>query len=82
MDKIEKALKKLNKKEKQKIKGILNQISDSNFRNLDFKKLKGRNDIYRVRKGDIRIIFRKAKNNSIKILAIERRNSQTYKKVR
>lgn len=80
MDRIEKALKKLNHKERQKFKDILVQINDGDFRNLDLKKLKGRTDIYRVRKGNIRVIFYKTKNDSIKILAIERRRSKTYKK--
>lgn len=80
MDRIEKALKGLNHKERQKLKDILIQINDSDFRNLDLKKLKGRTDIYRIRKGNIRVIFHKTKNNSIKILVIERRSSKTYKK--
>ncbi len=82
MDRIEKALKNLNSKEKKKLKNILSQINSGNFRSLDLKKLKGRTDIYRVRKGDIRVIFRQEKNNSLKILAIERRNSKTDKKSR
>lgn len=79
MDKIRKALNKLNSKEKQKFKEILAQIKTGNFQGLDLKKLKGRNDIFRVRKGNMRIIFRKTVN-SIKILTLERRSSKTYKK--
>ena len=79
MDRIKKALSKLNLKEKQKIKEILLQVNKGNFQNLDTKKLKGNNNIFRVRKGGIRIIFRKI-NNSIKVLVIERRGSKTYKK--
>ena len=79
MDKIQKALSKLNSKEKHKFKEILIQIDADNFQNLDLKKLKGRKDIFRVRKSGIRIIFRKT-NNLIKILTIERRGSKTYKK--
>ena len=79
MDKIQKALSKLNAKEKRKLKEILIQIDTGNFQNLDLKKLKGRSDIFRVRKNDIRIIFRKT-NSFIKVLTIERRGSKTYKK--
>lgn len=78
MDKIEKALDKLSSKEKQKIKEILLQIDKGNFKNLDTKKLKGKNNIFRVRRGNIRIIFCKI-NNSIKVLTIERRGSKTYR---
>jgi len=80
MDRIEKALKSLNHKERQKLKDILVQINDGDFRNLDLKKLKVRTDIYRIRKGNIRVILHKTKNNSIKILVIEYRSSKTYKK--
>ena len=79
MDKIKKALSKLSLKENQKVKEILLQIDKSSFQGLNTKKLKGRIDIFRVRQGNIRIIFSK-KNNSIKVLTIERRGSKTYKK--
>lgn len=80
MDRIEKALRKLSYKERKKLKDILAQINDGDFRKLNLKKLKGKTDIYRVRKGDIRIIFHKIKSDPIKILAVERRSSKTYKK--
>ncbi|MBU2068584.1 type II toxin-antitoxin system RelE/ParE family toxin [Patescibacteria group bacterium] len=79
MDKIKKALNRLSLEEKQKIKEILLQIDKGSFQNLDTKKLKGKDNIFRIRKGNIRIIFCK-RNNSIKILTIERRGSKTYKK--
>jgi len=79
MDKIKKALNKLSSEEKQKIKEILLQLDKGSFQNLDTKKLKGKNNIFRVRQGNIRIIFYKT-NNSIKVLTIERRGSKTYKK--
>ncbi len=79
MDKIEKALNKLSFKEKQKVREILLQADKGNFQGLNTKKLKGRDNIFRVRKGNIRIIFYKI-DNSIKVLTIERRASKTYKK--
>ena len=79
MDKIDKALNKLKPKEKRTLKGVLLKISNGNFQDLDLKKLKGRNDVFRVRKGGMRIIFHKI-DNSIKILSVERRTSKTYKK--
>jgi len=81
MDKIEKALNKLSSGERKKLKKILIQIDRKDFQNLDLKKLKGRNDVFRVRKSNIRIIFYKT-DNSIKILSIERRSSKTYNKIR
>ncbi len=79
MDKIDKELNRLGFKERQKLKSILLQIERDDFQNLDLKRLKGRKDIFRIRKGDIRIIIYKT-NDSIKILSIERRGSKTYRK--
>ncbi len=78
MDKIKKALSKLTGEEREKVKGILQGIEKGNFANLDIKKLKARKDIFRVRKGNIRIIYRKTKNRFF-ILTIERRSDKTYK---
>lgn len=79
MDKIEKILNKLSPKERKRVKDILLKIDSNDFQNLDIKKLKTRDDIFRIRKGDIRIILCK-KENSINVLSIERRGSKTYKK--
>jgi len=79
MDRINKILNKLSPKEKEKIKEILLQIDNNNFENIDLKKLRDRKDVFRVRKGSLRIIFRKI-DDATKILAIERRSSKTYKK--
>jgi len=79
MDKIEKALNKLGPKGKQKLKRILLQIEKDDLQNLDLKKLRGRKDIFRIRKGDMCVIIHKT-DNSIKILSIEHRSSKTYRK--
>jgi mRNA-degrading endonuclease RelE of RelBE toxin-antitoxin system len=78
MDKITKALRKLTLKERERIKQILRQLNSRDISGLDVKKLKGRDDIFRLRKGDIRIIYRLTEKE-IFILAIERRNEKTYK---
>ncbi len=78
MDKIEKALKRLNEKERSRIKDILVRLQSGNLEGLDTKKLKGREDIFRVKKGAIRIMYQ-LKNKKISILAIERRTESTYK---
>jgi len=77
-EKIEKALKKLTGKEKKAVKNILIKIEKGDIKSLDIKKLKGRNDIFRARKGSLRIIFRKTRE-SILVLSIERRTDKTYK---
>ena len=79
MDKIEKALNKLSDKERKGTKEILLRINEGNFQKLDLKKLRNRDDIFRIRKGNMRIIFYK-KDDSIKILSIERRTTKTYRR--
>lgn len=78
MDRISKALKKFSLKEKERVKEILKKIYSKKLDNLDIKKLKGRDDIFRVRKGKIRIIYR-VTNSEIFILLIERKSDKTYK---
>ncbi len=78
MDKIAKVLQGLTKKEKEIIKNILIQVKKKDFKNLDIKKLKSKDNIFRVRKGKIRIIYH-LKQEGIMILSIERRSEKTYK---
>ena len=77
VDRIAKSLRKLSNKEQGILHALLVRIKSGNFENMDIKKLKGRGDIYRVRKGDIRIIFYRA-GDGIHILSVERRNETTY----
>jgi len=79
MDKLEKALKKLTATERKQAREILNKLKSGDFRNLDIKKLKNRKDIYRARKGNLRIIYKIGTGKRISILAIERRSESTYK---
>ena len=79
MDKISKALKKFNEKENKKVKEILLKLKNNSLNGFDIKKLKKCNDIFRIRKGKIRIIYRTDKNNKILVLAVERRSNNTYK---
>ena len=80
VDKITKALNKFTQKEKELVKILLLKINRNSLEGLDLKKLKGRNDIYRVRKGKIRIIY-KVEEKQVFLLAIERRNENTYKDI-
>ena len=78
MDKINKALQKLTLRERETMKEILVKLKGQQFRGLDMKKLKGRDDIFRVRKGKIRIIYRIDSDSQIFVLAIEKRSDTTY----
>lgn len=78
MDKIGKLLAKLKAKALAQIKAVLNCLRSGQTQDLDIKKLKSRDDIFRVRKGNFRIIYR-FENKKIFVLAIERRKEKTYK---
>ena len=80
MDRLDKALQKLGREERGKIKEVLERIATGRLEHLDHKKLKGRRDVFRVRKGDVRIIFR-TEGDRVFILAIERRGKDTYKEL-
>ena len=78
MDNIEKGLQKLTDKERGWVKEILEKLSSKRIQGLDIKKLKGKEDIFRVRKGDIRILYKLTKDDKFYVLAIERRSEDTY----
>ncbi len=78
MDKIKKALNKLSVKERAMIKSILVKLLAGNFLGMDVQKLQGYKDIFRIRKGNIRIIYKQNKSD-IAILAIEKRSEKTYR---
>jgi len=78
MDKIAKALQNLLPKEREALKVILSKIQSDAWDGLDLKKLKNCDDIFRIRKGKLRIIFKKKADGGYSILAIERRSDKTY----
>lgn len=78
MRKLEKFLKRLSSKERETAELLIMRILERDFKDLDIKKLKGHRDIYRVRKGGLRIIFLDDSLET-KLLAIERRNEGTYR---
>ena len=77
MDKISKFLKKLPKDSRYRLEQLISQILIGDLSGLDVKKLKGEINLFRVRKGDLRIIFLKTKD-TVRIIDIDRRNDTTY----
>ena len=67
MDKIEKFLLKLSKKDRQTFVKIFKDILILNLENYDVKTIKEYKDFYRLRKGKIRIIFIKRNNQGLVI---------------
>jgi len=78
MDRNQKFLKRLEPKEFAAVETILHKILSRNTTSLDIKKLAGYRDVYRIRTGNIRIIFLDTGTNP-EILEISRRNEKTYK---
>jgi mRNA-degrading endonuclease RelE of RelBE toxin-antitoxin system len=79
MDKIQKALRKLKRKELGWFRQILRTLDSGDWPDLDVQKLSGHKDVYRAKKGKLRVIFRQS-NDRIFILAVERRSDNTYRK--
>ncbi len=78
MDKIDKALEKLNSKTKERIRNIIKALQSGRFNNLNIKKLKGGGDIFRVREGQMRIIYQ-VRDGRTFILKVGFRKEDTYK---
>lgn len=78
MDLIQKFLKRLDSKRRTDIVTIINKLYKRDFINLDIKKLKGEKNLFRVRKGIIRIIYSIDRDDDIVIEKTEFRNDNTY----
>lgn len=78
MDKIEKALQKLSATERLEVKDIFLKLRSKSFKELNIKKLKGKENIFRARKGDLRVIYR-LDGGKVFILSVGRRRENTYR---
>ncbi len=77
-DKIKKLLAKLSPKERDIIKLLIMRIKLDDIEGLDIKQLKGHTNLFRVRKGRLRIVYHKTATEFI-VVRIDRRNEKTYK---
>ena len=77
MDKNEKFLRKLSKEDRLRIKLAVALVHSNNFQILDFEKLSGSQNIFRVRVGRFRIKFCTHSDYN-EITEITRRNDNTY----
>lgn len=67
MDKIQKILDKLTKKKRKTILEIWQKIINNDIANLKQKKLTGFSNYYRIRSGDLRLIYKVEDNKNILI---------------
>jgi len=78
MEKIEKLFRKISKKDRTKLLALVNELLDKDERqNLRIEKIKD-SDFYKIRKGDLRIIFHFKINDEAVIDSIKLRNEKTY----
>ena len=77
MDPIEKAIRKLVPMEQAWVEEVIEKLVSGRTMGLDIKKLRGREDIFRAQKGDVRIIYMK-KHGRVLILDVGKRNDKTY----
>lgn len=79
MDKIDKFLRRLSADELHRVEGAITDVLSKNLNTYDHKRLRGYHDIYRVRIGTIRVIYRQLEKD-IETLEISRGSEKTYKK--
>ena len=77
MDKIRKLLRRVAKKDRERLLMTIEYLISGNHINLDIRKIK-KSEQYRVRVGNYRIIFSKM-NEKVIIDSIKPRNESTYK---
>ncbi|MEK7117520.1 MAG: type II toxin-antitoxin system RelE/ParE family toxin [Patescibacteria group bacterium] len=77
MQRIEKVLRKLSREERLKVERGIEKILNRDFVGLNVRKIRGKEDVYRVRIGRVRIIFF-WKDTQTDILIVDRRNDNTY----
>ena len=77
MPTLKKLLSKFGGEERRILDSLITKIISLDWKNLDLKKLKGYKDIYRLRKGKLRIIFTKNKT-AISFFMIDRKSDTTY----
>ena len=77
-DKIQKFLRKLDAKRRAIIVELLTQVTTGNFAELNVIKLEGKENRYRLLKGNIRIIFSLDEKQKAVEIEIDWRNDNTY----
>ena len=77
MDKIDKFARKLKKDEALRFINVIDLVRFNHLSGLDIKKLKGENNLYRVRIGRIRIRFLKTDQGN-SIVKVGFRDDNTY----
>ncbi len=75
---IQKVLKRMSRRDFLDVQETIEQVLSWDLEGLDVKKLQGKTEEYRVRRGSYRIIFTRRSDGEVKILEVERRDESTY----
>ncbi len=78
MDKVDKALLKLPDKRRKKILKAFALVVRGETKGLQIKKLKGHTDLYRLRVGNDRLVYRVFSDKKPETIFIGKRDDQTY----
>ncbi|MFA6227473.1 MAG: plasmid stabilization system [Candidatus Paceibacterota bacterium] len=78
MNKIEKFLSKIESRKRDIILELLYKIKTDDLRGLDIKKLQDQENCFRLRKGKIRIIYKRDSGYN-NIVSVEYRSEKTYR---
>lgn len=78
MNKTEKFLRRLNRKERLAVGEIIEKVEKGDTSALDMKKLKGQSGLFRVRHGSVRVVFQKTESATV-VISVDRRHEDTYK---
>lgn len=77
-DKIKKLLAKLTPKEREIVKLLILRLKLNDTFGLDIKQLSGHIDLFRVRKGRLRMVYH-MDSKQFTIVRVDSRNEKTYK---
>ncbi len=78
VDRISKAVAKLSGPEQKRVWEVFDAILSGEIAGLDVKKIKNENNVFRVRCGQIRVVY-KRENKKILFISVGRRNEKTYR---
>lgn len=78
MDRLKKALAKLPKEHKANFDFIISRLLSGDFTGLQIAKIRGQKDVYRVKRGRLRVVFRIA-SREILIISVSLRSEKTYR---
>lgn len=77
-DEVTKFLARVTKEERNLLLEMVDKILKNKLAGLNAKKLVGSTNVYRVRKGKFRLIYKRTKSDCI-IMSIDRRSEKTYR---